>query len=222
MLLKEVKLLLLHQIKRESRQRYVLGSVLLYVIATTFICYLSFSKITSIPLWNALFWIIIVFTCTQAVSKDFFQETEGKQIYLFTVCSPQAFILARIAYNAVFMAFLSLVSLLCYTLFMGNEVLLEANMSLLITTIIIGSAGFSTTLTMIGAIANKTSNNSGLMAILGFPIILPFLLNLIKLSKSALDGFSWEMNLKYIIVLLLIKGLVIALSYVLFPYLWRD
>ncbi|MGZ6540000.1 MAG: heme exporter protein CcmB, partial [Bacteroidia bacterium] len=76
-------------------------------------------------------------------------------------------------------------------------------------------------LTMVSAIASKASNNFTLMAILSFPILIPLLIVLIKLSKNAIDGLEhWDMN--YLLVLMFLNIIIIALSYLLFRYLWRD
>jgi heme exporter protein B len=61
------------------------------------------------------------------------------------------------------------------------------------------------------------------MAILGFPLIIPQLLLLIRLSKSAFGEIFKEGAVLQLC--LLIAGLdvmVIALSVILFPFLWKD
>jgi heme exporter protein B len=61
------------------------------------------------------------------------------------------------------------------------------------------------------------------MAILSFPIILPMLITVIKVSKTALAGAVADPSAwKYIGVLALLNVIVIILAYLLFPYLWRE
>ena len=60
------------------------------------------------------------------------------------------------------------------------------------------------------------------MAILSFPIVLPLLMTLMKVSGSALKSLSWSGSIPLIVVLLIINVAVILLAYLLFPYLWRD
>jgi len=60
------------------------------------------------------------------------------------------------------------------------------------------------------------------MAILSFPIVLPLLLVVIRVSKNAIIGISGEENLKHLLVLLSINVIVGTVSYLLFPYLWRS
>jgi heme exporter protein B len=70
--------------------------------------------------------------------------------------------------------------------------------------------------------AAQADNNLGLMAVLGLPVILPMLLLIIRFSKNALDGIAWSVNAQYAWQLMALNALTLALSYILFPYLWRE
>jgi heme exporter protein B len=132
--------------------------------------------------------------------------------------SPQAVILSKIAYNLVLLSVISALCLFVYTLFVGNII---QDLPLFLVTLLLGSFGFSSLLTMVSAIASKTSNNFTLMAILSFPIMMPLLMVLIKLSKNAIDGLDlWDTN--SLLILVFLNVIIIALSYLLFRYLWRD
>jgi heme exporter protein B len=200
------------------RNKYALGGILLYVVSTIFVSYLSFKSIVTPSVWNALFWIILLFASINAIAKSFINETRGKLLYLYTLASPQAVILSKIIYNSLLLTVLSALCLLIYSIFVGN---LIQDYPLFLLTLLLGSFGFSSLLTMVSAIASKTSNNFTLMAILSFPIMIPLLMVLIKLSKNAIDGLEkWDVN--YILVLMFINVIIIALSYLLFRYLWRE
>lgn len=216
---KQVIHLISKELTLELRQKYVLNGILLYVISTVFVSYLSFKRIIDPPTWNALFWIIMLFASVNAVSKSFIQETRGRLLYLYTLASPQAIILSKIVYNMLLMMALSLICLVFYIMFIGN---LVQEMPLFLLNLVLGSIGFSSILTMVSAIASKTSNNFTLMAILSFPIMVPLLMTLIKVSKNAIDGLQLTVSYSYLGILLVINVIVIILSYLLFPYLWRD
>jgi heme exporter protein B len=219
MIFKQVIHLISKELTLELRQKYVLNGILLYVVSTVFTSYLSFKRIIDAPTWNALFWIILLFASVNAVSKSFIQETRGRLLYLYTLASPQAVILSKIIYNMLMMIALSLICLLFYSLFIGNII---QEMPLFLLNLLLGSIGFSSILTMVSAIASKTSNNFTLMAILSFPIMMPLLMTLIRVSKNAIDGLELTVSYSYVGVLLVINVIVIILSYLLFPYLWRD
>jgi heme exporter protein B len=75
---------------------------------------------------------------------------------------------------------------------------------------------------MVSGIATKAGNNSVLMAVLSFPVIIPMLVLLIRVSKNAMDGLDRGLSSDEIITLLAINAIVLAVSYILFPYLWRS
>ena len=76
-LFNEVKHLIAKEINLEWKQKYAFNGLLLYVISTVFVCYLSFKQIIDVPTWNALFWIIMLFASVNAIAKSFIQESKG-------------------------------------------------------------------------------------------------------------------------------------------------
>lgn len=206
----------------EWRQRYAINGILLYLVSTIFICYLSFNvkanQLNPVT-WNALFWIILLFTAINAVAKSFIQEKEGKFLYYYWLIKPQTLIVARICYNAMLMLILAVMGFAMYSLVLGNPI---NDPLLFLVNLLLAAVSFSSALTMISAIASKANNNQTLMAILGFPVILPMLLMIIKISKNALDGIDRSASYDEMLTLLAINLIVGAVSYLLFPYLWRS
>jgi len=220
--MQELKALIEKEIRLEWRQRYALNGMILYIVSTVFVCYMSFalkSKGMEPITWNTLFWIILLFTAVNSITKSFTQERAGRQLYYYTLASPQGIILSKIIYNIVLLLALSLIGLFIYIIFLGNPV---QNLLMYLTAVVLGSIGFSSTLTMVAGIASKAENTSTLMAVLSFPIILPMLSMLIRLSKNAMDGLEWNTSYDEILILLAIDAIVITISYLLFPFLWRS
>ncbi len=211
--------LIYKEIKLELRNKYALGGIFLYVIATVYTSYLSFKNIIHPATWNALFWIILLFASINAISKSFIQDSQGRQLYHYTLFKPQQVILSKIIYNAVLMVFISLLCFIFYAAFINY---LVQNLYMFLLVLLAGSIGFSSILTMVSAIASKTQGNFSMMAILSFPMLIPFLITLIKVSKLAVDGIDNSVCYPYLWVLILINIIVIGLSYILFPYLWQD
>ena len=214
----QIKFLLKKEILLEWRSKYALNGILLYVISTVFVCYLSF-KTTPPLVWNALFWIILLFAAINAIAKSFMQESKGRLLYYYQIASPQAIILAKIIYNILLMILMATIALGFYSIVFENKV---GDIWLYFIAVLIGAISFSTVFTMISAIASKANNNNTLMAILSFPIIIPLLMLIIKLSKNAMDGLDRSVSLDEIAVLGGINLIVIVISLLLFPYLWRD
>ncbi|ATP57246.1 ABC transporter permease [Pedobacter ginsengisoli] len=217
-LLHQVKYLIKKEVLLEWRSKYALNGVLLYVVSTVFVCFLSFVSIAPIT-WNALFWIIMLFASINAVSKGFLHESKGQQLYIYTIASPLALIISKTIYNVLLMILLTLIALFFYMMVFDY---VPQDIGLYIIATILGSLSFSTIFTMISAIASKAGNGGMLMAILSFPVIIPVLIVLIKLTKNAIDGLDRSVSLDEIGLLLIINALVAAVTLLLFPYLWRD
>ncbi len=207
------------EFRLELKQKYVINGILLYLVSTIFVTYLAFENAITPETWNSLFWIILLFVAVNGISKSFAQESPARKLYYYTLASPQAIVVSKILYNLLLMAILSLFAFVFFLLLMGNKVV---NMPLFILALVLGSLGLSSILTMVSAIASRASQNFSLMAILSFPIILPLLATLMKVSNAALSGVQSAGIAGFIAILLTINLAVIILSYILFPYLWRD
>lgn len=210
----------------EWRSKYAFNGVLLYVVSTVFVCYISFSLTPGFTgskgypiVWNVLFWIIILFASVNAIAKSFMQESKSRMLYYYVIASPQAIILSKTIYNILLMSLLSILALIVYLLFFNNNI---GDPLYYFLSVLLGSISFSTVFTMISAIASKAGNNGTLMAILSFPVIIPVILMLIRVSKNAMDGLDRSANYSNIGGLLAINVIVITTALLLFPYLWRD
>jgi heme exporter protein B len=86
----------------------------------------------------------------------------------------------------------------------------------------LGSTGLGLALTFVAGIAFKSEGGVGLVAILGFPVIMPLLITIVRHTTAALEGASATQNGLNLMVLLVLNVVSFVLSYVLFPYLWRE
>ena len=203
----------------ELRQQHSFYGILLYVASTIFVLYLSINNPEG-EVWNGLFWIIQLFVCVNAVAKSFLQESRGRMLYFYTISGAKAFIIAKLIYNIILMLLMSLLSLGLFFILLKNPL---SNTLLFTGIVCLGGISLSLVFTLLAAIAAKAQQNAALMAIMGFPLIIPQLLLLIRLSKAAFGEVFREsalLQLSFLIVGLDI--MVIALSIILFPFLCKD
>jgi heme exporter protein B len=203
----------------EMRQQYAFYGVLLYVASTVFVLYLAIGE-TEMETWNALFWVTQLFVCINAIAKSFLQESRGRMLYFYTISHPSEFVLAKLIYNVLLMAILNCLNLILFIAFMGDP---TANIWQFIGISFLGGTGLSLVFTMLAAIASKAMQQASLMAILGFPVIIPQLLLLIRLSKIAFaETFKAGVAAQVVLLLLALDLGIIVLSVILFPFLWKD
>ena len=203
----------------EFRQQHAFFGILLYVASTIFVLYLAMGQPEG-DVYNGLFWMIQLFVCVNAVAKSFLQESKGRMLYYFSVSNPVSFIIAKLIYNVIIMILMVVVSLILFWILLGSPI---KNQLEFVGIACLGGVSLSLVFTLMAAIAAKAQQNAAIMAILGFPLIIPQLLLLIRLSKSALgEVFRDGAVLQISLLLLGLDVLVIVLAIVLFPFLWKD
>ncbi len=217
-LYRQVRFLVYKEVLLECRSKYAFNGILLYIVSTVFVCFLSFKTVEPVT-WNALFWIIMLFASVNAITKSFVQESAGRQLYYYSISAPQAIILSKIIYNMMLMLLLSVIALIFYMLVFKNPV---GDPFFYVLAVLLGSISFASVFTMISGIVSKANNSGSLMAILSFPVIIPLLMVLLKFSKNAMDGLDRSVSYNEIGILAAINLIVITASLLLFPYLWRD
>ena len=203
----------------DFRQQHSFFGILLYIASTVFVLYLTMGEIEA-ETWNALFWVTQLFICINTVAKSFLQEAKGRMLYYYTTTSPVVFILSKISYNGILMIVMNVINLILYTALLGNP---TSSFLQFLEISLVGSIGLSLVFTLLAAIASKALQQASLMAILGFPIIIPQLLLLVRLSKTAFSEIFKDGAPTQIILLLLALDIsVVILAMILYPFLWKD
>ena len=216
--LQKIIALLKKDILLETRQQYSLYGILLYVISTIFVIYLSMGQPED-KVWNGLFWITQLFVCVNAVAKSFLQENKDRLLYFYSIAGAKDFIISKLLFNLLLMIVMSLLSFAAFTLLLGNPL---NNVLQFLGITILGGASISLVFTFLAAIAGKAQQSAALMAIMGFPIIIPQILILMKITTTAFSAIILEGWWFLVFSLVGLDFLVVALAVILFPFLWKD
>ncbi len=215
--IKQISALFRKDLLLELRQSYTLYGVLLYVGATIFVLYMAITN-PSQSVWNGLFWVIQLFVCINAVAKSFLQESRGRMLYYQSIVSAQNFVLAKLLFNSLLMLLMTGVSLLVFVLFFGNPLLRTLPF---VGVALLGGWSLSLVFSFLAAIAAKAQQNAAIMAILGFPLIIPQLLMLMQVSNAFFTTQPVPVG-NTIMLLAVIDVFVVVLATILFPFLWKD
>jgi len=217
-ILHEIRFLLQKEFLLEWRQKYAIGGILLYVVSTVFIVFLSTMDIGP-QIWNILFWIIVLFASVNAIAKSFVQENSNRQLYYYTLVNPIAIICSKMIYNIGLLFLLTILSYGAMTVVAENPVKESGTFW---AALFLGSVGFSITFTFISAIASKADNSATLMAILSFPLVIPILGTLMKISRNALALEQDTSIGRDFLTLVAIDFILFGLALILFPFLWKE
>lgn len=202
----------------EWRMKYVLGGVALYLLAVVLLIYLTADRPEGTT-WSLLYWIAVLFTAANAVAKSFLSEGEGRQLYVYTLAPPEAVMAAKLLYNTALMIALAGLGLAAYAAVAGFPVQRPGTF---ILAVLAGAAAFAAVFSMVSAVASRAAGTGTLMAILGFPLLVPVLRAAVDASSLALlPGRPFEGAFP-VLVIAAAALFTAVLSMVLFPYLWRD
>jgi len=201
----------------ETRQQYSFYGLLLYIGTTLFVLFMAIDQ-PDAAIWNGLFWVNLLFICINAVAKSFLQESRGRMLYFYTLTSATDFLLAKLLFNALLMLLMSSISLFLFTLLLGNPMQKAVPF---IGLVLLGGISLSLVFSFLAAIAAKAQQNAAIMAILGFPVIIPQLVLLMRLSSTT---FSPLLSIPWTSAALLVAldALIVLMSVILFPFLWKD
>jgi heme exporter protein B len=216
--MKKLIALLKKDLLLEVRQQYTFYGILLYVGSTIFVLYLAMGE-PEAAVWNGLFWMIQLFICVNAVAKSFLQEGKGRLLYFYSIAGARDFILAKLLFNILVMLAMSAVSLTLFQFLLGDP--LEHSLRFF-GIAAFGGMGLSLVFTFLSAIAARAQQNASLMAIMGFPLIIPQLLLLMRISNTAFTDVLQGSFYQLILLLAGLDILIVALAIILFPFLWKD
>jgi heme exporter protein B len=202
----------------ELRQKYAFYGVLLYIISTVFVINMMMGHPEE-QIWNAQFWVVQLFVSVNAIAKSFLQESRGRLLYFYSLVHPRSFIAAKLLYNILLMALMSIIALVSCIIFLGNPII---NVWYFVGVVMLGGISLSLLFTMLAAIAAQANQNAALMAIMGFPIMMPLLMLLANIARSAFVPV-FQPGLPNMFMLLVgMDVLIIGLAMILFPFLWKD
>lgn len=210
--------LLKKDILLEIRQQYTFYGILLYVASTIFVLYLAMGA-PEANVWNGLFWMIQLFVCVNGVAKSFLQESSGRMLYYYSIAGARDFIISKLIFNALLMIVMSVMSLLLFRLLMGDPLEYAWHFTGIVC---LGGVSLSLVFSFLAAIAARARQNAALIAILGFPLIIPQVLLLIRISHNAFADVIQAGFSQMVLLLVGLDILIVMLSIILFPFLWKD
>ena len=206
------------EFKIEWRQKNSLFGIVLYLLSLVFLIYNLQEEPDSL-VWNSLIWLCVLFISINSVAKSFMSEHKGRWMYYYKVHHPQTLIGAKLIYNTIYMAVIGAINLMLFNFFIGFPAI---NKPLFIGLFLLGAISFGLLFTFLSAIVSKVNNNTTLLAVLGFPLVFPLILILSDLSISLFLPVMVKGWNQFFIALLAMDALIVGLSLVLFPYLWKE
>jgi heme exporter protein B len=208
-------------IRSEIRNRYVINSLLMFVIITISIIKFSLGdEVVEDAILSGLFWIVIFFTAISGLSRVFIKEEEtGTSLALKLSAAPTEIYIGKLLFNFILTFSLNIVIFFLFAVITGIKIL---NFPAFLITVILGNFGIVSASTIIAAIIAKANSKGTLYPVLSFPVLLPLLITLINATKLASEGVPTSELLVDFQILISYTIVVFIVSLFLFRFIWED
>lgn len=208
-------------IKSEIRNRYVINSLIMFVIVTISIIRFSIGdeKIEN-EILSGLLWITIFFSAISGLARVFIKEEEKEtSTALKLSVDPTSIIIGKMMFNLVLTFSLNMVIFFIFTLITGFDI---KNFGGFFLTVVLGNLGIVSASTIIAAIISKANTKGTLYPVLAFPVLLPLLLTVINATKLASTGASTASLMGEFQILISYTIVITTVSILLFKFVWED
>jgi heme exporter protein B len=206
----------------EIRTRYAVNSLGMFIlVAISVILFSIGNEKISDYLAGGLFWVVIFFSAMSGLSRAFVSEEErGTTLTLQLVSSPSTVFSGKLFFNLILVFAMNIIIALLYSALFSSFVI--KSIWLFLLAFMLGNLGIAISSTIIAAIIAKASSKGTLYPVLSFPILLPLILILIETTKLAMDGASIVESSVELAVLFCYDIIMLAASYLLFDFIWKD
>jgi heme exporter protein B len=164
-----------------------------------------------------VFWVFVLLLAINITMRAEHHLSSGESLFVYTLSDPSQYLIARIAFNAIYLFISSLAFYAFLIMFFYPSIDFHIDMFWLIclTCLVISAC-----LSFISALGTKTGKQNVLVSILSIPLLIPAVILLSQLSIQTLMGAGMD-NSK-IISIIGLSLLSISASILLYPYIWRE
>lgn len=212
-------------LRLELRTRYAVNALLLFVASSLLLVVFAVGQenVTE-RVASAMLWIVIVFAAAVGLGRAFVAEEERGTVLLLQLHLRGSMVYAgKLLFNVLLVGAMNALAALGFLVVLGLEV--EAP-GLLAATLGLGALGLAGATTLLSAIIARTANQGPLLAVLAFPMLVPLLLSVVRITQRTLllgaSAGPWAASVDDLVALGAYAGVVITASVLLFDYVWND
>lgn len=202
----------------EWKGKYAIVSAFLHIFTAVLITYLALPGMDKFH-FSAIFWIVVIFTTLQGISKAFINMRKGSFVFWQQLLSPTTFLGARLITSFLLMLMFTLFAYVVFTTIHGS--IGDTGLHFLVVTLFTG-AGISSIFCISSSIAVKTDNPGVLLPVLTFPVIIPVFLVGVEAGKNAVEGLGFYSFRSELLLLAVFDVLIVALGMVLVKFIWKE
>ncbi len=222
MMLRALWAVFLKDVRSEVKTRYALNAVMMFVLtAVAVIAFSSAGEKISNGIAASMLWIVLFFSAMTGLQKSFVSEEERGTSLLLSLHAPStAIYFGKLLFNMALTLLLYGLATIAFFVFV-NDVEIRSPL-LFWTSFVLGSLATASATTIIAAIIAKANTKAALFPVLSFPAILPLILSGVETTYQALSGVAFAEARNNFQIVGAYTVVVIAVSFMLFDFVWKD
>jgi len=211
--------LLSKEFKVELRSRYALNGLLMFVIVSVSLINFSMGFLNiEPPIFYGLIWISFFFSGMYGLSRTFVAEVDQNTVdFLKLLAKPSQIFLSKFLFNLMISAGLGIVLIGCFYFFFTFP---KTNYFGFFIGMFLGTVALSSTTTLLAAIVSLADGKGTLFPVLSFPLLLPLVMTLAKLTQLCLQNAPFEILWEPFAVLISFIMVTLTASLLIFDYIW--
>lgn len=218
-LMRRIFALITLEFQRNWKQPREWLTVLLFMLATSVVLYMGFRRMRP-ETWAVMYWVVMLFLSVSATVGDRMSGYSGDKHFYNLLAHPVQLYLSNLAFNTLVLFSLSMLLFMVFGVFFEWKVMMSGYLLLILG---LGALSLSSVFCFVAALVSAANKGSVMASLLGFPLVIPVLLLLIRVFISemdliTLDQDSWQ----DVLSLIGIDVVLIGLGIILFPLIWRS
>jgi heme exporter protein B len=205
----------------EFRTRYAVNAIVMFALVTLTVISMAIGiAVPSLPVRAALFWVILFFAAMSGLAQVFIKEEEAGTALVLKLSSDGLVIFfGKLLFNLILLAILAVLIVPLFIVLLDT---VPASWPVFAVGLILGIIGLAGATTIIAAIVSKATVKGALFAVLSFPILMPLLVAVIEITKIGFGGGNFADISSSLQLLLAYDVVMIAISVMLFDFVWRQ
>ncbi len=170
----------------------------------------------------AVLWITFLFSGSIGLSRSYSLEKESEAIkgLLLAPVDRSLIYMGKFFSNLIFLLIIEIITIPIFIILFNYDFSIKLIEIMLV--IFLGTIGFSSVGTLFSAISLNTRLREVLLPILYFPIIIPVLLNAVRITRSLLSGESLSSNSSSLQVLIAFDIIFLSAGILLYEYVIEE
>ncbi len=208
--------------RSEFRTRYALSAILLFAVASVALAgFVLRGAMLDERQAAAVVWLIVFFAAATGLARPFVQEAEsGTELLLRQAARPEAVWLGKFAFSLGLMAAIELIVFPLFGAFLGVDVRRPGWLAAVAAA---GAVSLSGATTILAAMVAKARARSSVFAVAALPVLLPPLVLLVEASGPAFGvSVGAGQPREALLAVMSYSGILIVLSWFLFPAVWEE